>query len=209
MIQYLKMVKVCPMNILKAGAAALLLTGVVGCAAPAYDVYVYLSPQLKEVYHVCPSVEVDIVGVDANGAERFASTSVDDYFRYGGALRKSTPHATLRFSESDVYPKMIEGDADIWESFGGDEDADQLYVLVNLPPCEPPASGEKGETKPVVDGRKIAIPLEKYSIVNPLRLFGWPSRHFEIVPVGINVCKEAPEDAEEPVVVTPPEWKRK
>ncbi len=183
------------MNILKAGAAALSLLGIVGCATPAYDVHVYLSPQLKETYHVYPSVEVDIVGVDANGAERFASTSVDDYFRYGGALRKSTPHATLRFSESDIYPKMLDGDADIWDSFGGGEDADRLYVLVNLPPAEQPVSAEKGAAKPAVDGRKVVIPLEKYCIFNPLRWFWWPSRHFEIVPVGINVCKDAPENS--------------
>jgi len=197
------------MNILKAGVSALLLAGVVGCASPAYDVYVYLSPQLKEVYHVYPSVEVDIVGVDANGAERFASTSVDDYFRFDGALRKSTPHATMRFRESDVYPKFLEGDADIWKSFGGDEDANQLYVLVNLPPAELPASGEKGGAKPGVDGRKLAIPLEKDSVFNPRRWFCWPSRRFEIVPVGINVCKDAPEGAENPVVITPPEWQKK
>lgn len=193
-----------PMTFLKAGAAALSLAGIVGCAAPAYDVHVYLSPQLKEAYGIYPSIEVDVIGVDANGAERFASTPVEDYFRVGGALRRSTPHATLRFSESDLYPKLLKGGDDVWASFGGGEEATRLYVLVNLPPSESAAAGEKGAAKAGVDGRKVALPLVRDSVFNPRRWFGWPSRHFVIVPVGINVDKSAPEGAEDPVVVETP-----
>jgi len=184
------------MNVLKAAAAAFSLAGIVGCASPAYDVEVYLSPTLKDVYKVYPSVEVDIVGLDANAAERFGATSVDDYFSPNGALRASTPHATLRFSANDVTMKELDGDDPIWERFAETE-ADRLCLLANLPPAaaEPAgdaAEGAKGGVALPGDGRKIVIPLEKDSIFNPRRWFCWPTRIFEVVPVGLNARSGRP-----------------
>jgi len=196
---------------LETGAAALALAGVVGCAAPAYDVYVYLSPQLKETYRVYPSLEVDLVGMDSNVAERFTATSVEEYFRVGGALRRSTPHATLRFGMTDVYPKCLDGDDKIWEAFE-ECDADKLCILVNLPPASAPAEGEKTGAVPKTanaDGRKLIVALEKDCFLNPRRWFCWPSRHFEVVPVGINARNHAPAGAEKPVTVTMPPWGEK
>jgi len=180
-------------NPFKMMAGAGLLAGLAGCASPAYDVEVYLSPTLKDVYKVYPSVEVDIVGLDANGAERFGATAVDDYFSPNGALRASTPHATLRFSANDVTMKALDGDDPIWGRFA-EIKADKLCLLANLPPvaAEPAGDGAAAKGAPPGDGRKVVIPLEKESVFNPHRWFCWPTRVFEVVPVGLNARSGRP-----------------
>jgi len=181
-------------NPLKMMAGVGLLSGIVGCASPAYDLEVYLSPTLKDVYKVYPTVEIDVVGLDENAAERFGATSVDDYFSPNGALRASTPHATLRFSANDVTMKALDGDDPVWDRFAETE-SDRLCLLANLPPAVAEASdgaAAKGGAAPAGDGRKIVIPLEKDSIFNPRRWFCWPTRVFEVVPVGLNARSGRP-----------------
>lgn len=161
--------------------AAGILTAMIfsGCAAPAYNVEVYLSKQFKEQMKIYPSLEVDIVGVSENEAERFDSCNVSDYFEIGNALRSSTARATICFSETDILPKLLKKQDVIWQKFGK-KDAVKLYLLVNIP-MEP----GKGIAK---DIRKTVIPLERPGI------FGSSWRYFEITPAGINLLKERPEN---------------
>lgn len=154
-----------------------------GCWTPSYDIDVYLSPLLKDTYKVYPSIEVDIVGADKNDAERLEACDVDDYFDVDNPLRKATPHATLHFTETDILPKRLSTWHDSWYVFE-DKDADQLYVLVNLPKV-PSKNSKKQQGK---DGRRIVLPLEP----KPLYMMAiWPyytrTRVIEITPAGADV----------------------
>ena len=163
----------------------ILMAGVLtGCAVPSYDVEIYLSPKFKEQMKVYPSLEVDIVGVNANERERFASCRLDDYFQIDNALRSGTEHFTLYFSEDDIVPKRLQSGNSIWSKFG-EKDADRLYLLVNTP-----ATGTKSDE--IKDGRRIEIPLERTG------LFGSRRRCFEITPAGIVLLKERPAGYPEP-----------
>ena len=176
---------------------ALLLAG--GCWTPSYYVDVYLSPMLKETYKVYPSLEVDIVGADKNDAERLESCDVDEYFEVDDPLRKSTPHATLHFTETDILPKSLSTWDDAWDVFA-DKDADQFFVLVNLPKLPQKPGAKKGRKEPK-EARCVAMPLEPK---NWFLQLVWPwyyrVRRFEIVPAGINCIGSAPEGAADPVV---------
>ena len=177
----------------------LLLAG--GCWTPSYYVDVYLSPMLKETYKVYPSLEVDIVGADKNDAERLESCDVDEYFEVDDPLRKSTPHATLHFTETDILPKSLSTWDDAWGVFA-DKDADKFFVMVNLPKVPPkPGAKKDKEKKESKDGRRVAMELESK---NWFLQLVWPwyyrVRRFEIVPAGINSIGSAPEGAAKPVV---------
>ena len=154
-----------------------------GCTT-SYEINVALSPKLKEVYGSYPALEVDIAGIDANEAERFAATPVDEYFAVGGALRSSTPHATLRFRYDDVKEHSLSSGDQIWKAFAK-KDADRVVLLVNLPPLpETLAKKEKpGKEEGKRDFRSVIIPLEN-------SWFSSDVRDFEITPVGINLRKE-------------------
>lgn len=175
----------------------LLLAG--GCWTPSYYVDVYLSPMLKETYKVYPSLEVDIVGADKNDAERLESCDVDEYFEVDDPLRKSTPHATLHFSETDILPKSLSTWDDAWDVFA-DKDADQFFVLVNLPKLPQKPGAKKGRKEPK-EARCVSMALEPK---NWFLQLVWPwyyrVRRFEIVPAGINCIGSAPEGAADPVV---------
>lgn len=178
-------------------SALLLLAG--GCWTPSYYVDVYLSPLLKETYKVYPSIEVDIVGADKNDAERLESCDVDEYFDVDDPLRKSTPHATLHFTETDILPKSLSTWDDVWDVFA-DKDADKLFVMVNLPKLPQKPSAKKDKKAPK-QGRRVVMELEPK---NWFLQIVWPwyyrVRRFEIVPAGINCIGDAPEGAAEPVV---------
>lgn len=167
--------------------SALLAAGMgllAGCAAPSYNVEVYLSPKFKEQMKIYPSLEVDVVGVNTNEAERFDTCVTDDYFTVGNALRSGTDHFTIMFSEDSSAPKLLRSSHKIWKQFGR-KDADQLYLLVNLPP-----DGSKKLSGK--DARKIVIPLEN----------GWfdsDKRFFEISPAGIISLKNRPAGYPSPV----------
>lgn len=168
-----------------------------GCWTPSYYVEVYLSPQLKDTYRVYPSVEVDLIGADKNDAERLESCDIDEYFDVDDPLRKSTPHATLHFTETDIMPKQLSTWDDAWYVFE-DKEADQLYVMVNLPKVPPKPGSKKSASGK--DGRRIKLPLEPK---NPILMTIWPfyyrTRVLEITPVGVNSLGSAPKGAAKPI----------
>lgn len=179
------------------GCCLFVLMCAAGCWTPSYNVDVYLSPQLKETYKVYPSLEVDLVGADKNDAERLESCDVDDYFGVDDPLRASTPHATLHFTETDILPKRLSTWDEAWYVFE-DKDADQLYVLVNLPKAAPKAGAKKSSGK---DGRRVALPLEGKPWY--AKMF-WPfytrTRVLEISPAGVNSIGQPPKGAAKPVL---------
>ena len=171
---------------------------VAGCWTPSYYVDVYLSPLLKETYKVYPSIEVDVVGADKNDAERLEACDIDEYFEVDDPLRRSTPHATLHFTETDILPKSVSTWDPAWDAFA-EKDADQLYLIVNLPKVAPkPGAKKKAAAK---DGRRVAIPLEpKNWFLQVVWPFYYRTRSFEITPAGVNRIGKTPDGAPEPVV---------
>lgn len=168
-----------------------------GCWTPSYYVDVYLSPSLKDTYKVYPSIEVDLVGADKNDAERLEACDVDDYFDIDNPLRKSTPHATLHFTETDILPKSLSTWDGAWDIFDGKE-ADRLYVLVNLPKV-PPKPGAKAFAGK--DGRRISLALEpKNYFMQLVWPFYYRTRILEITPAGVSSLGGAPKGAPDPIV---------
>lgn len=189
-----------PLKTLAWIAMGMLFLPLSGCWTPSYYVDVYLSPLLKETYKVYPSVELDLVGADKNDAERLDSCDIDAYFDVGDPLRMSTPHATIRFTETDIMPKSLSTWDAIWDVFD-DKDADQLYVLVNLPkvPAKPGAKKTAGALK---DGRRIVLPLEpKNWFLQLVWPFYYRVHRLEITPAGVNVIGSEPEGAPDLVKV--------
>ena len=156
------------------GAAAAVLAA--GCAAPAYDVEVFLSPKVKEKYKIRPSLEVDIAGINRTSEEHFKAIEVNDYFSPENMLRSGSAHATLHFSEEDGAPKRLAKSDAVWVKFAAGS-ADKLCLLVNLPP----PGGKKQKNDP----RKIVIPLED-------GIFQSSKRYFEITPSGLVQLKGRP-----------------
>lgn len=172
-------------NRLKIFAAFPLLTFAAACSAPSYDVEVYLSPKFRERLNVYPSLEVDVVGVNANERARFESCPTDEYFAVGNALRENTDRSTLYFSEDDPSPKRLSDEDPVWEKFGS-KGAETLFVVANLP------AFLFGRNDGAEDARKISIPLESVGF------FGSKTRIFEISPAGIVELKKRPEPEKNP-----------
>jgi len=160
------------------GIAAAMLT-LAGCAVPAYDVEVYLSPKVREKFRIRPSLELDIAGVNHLTEEHFNAIDVNDYFSPENALRSGSAHATLHFSEENGAPKRLAKSDAIWAKFAVGS-SDKLCLLVNLP-----LSGGKKQKS---DPRKIVIPLED-------GIFKSSKRYFEITPSGLIQLKKRPEYA--------------
>lgn len=164
-------------SVLIGTAAAMLLLA--GCAAPAYDVEVFLSPKVKEKYGIRPTMEVDVAGLNRITEEHFRAIGVNDYFAPENPLRSTSTHATLYFSEEDGTPKRLSRKDAVWKKFA-DGSADKICLLVNLPL----AGGKKQKNDP----RKIVIPLED-------GMFKSSKRYFEITPSGLIRLKDRPEYA--------------
>ena len=160
------------------GTAAAIVT-LTGCAVPAYDVEVYLSPKVKEKYQIRPSLEVDIAGINRTSEEHFKAIEVNDYFSPENMLRSGNAHATLHFSEENGDPKCLAKSDAVWKKFA-DGSADKIYLLVNLPL----ANGKKQKNDP----RKIVIPLKD-------SIFSSNKRYFEITPSGLIQLKKRPDYA--------------
>ena len=164
-------------NLLIGAAAAAVISA--GCANPAYDVEVYLSPKVRETYRIRPSLEVDIAGINSTTEEHFAAIDVNDYFSPENPFRSGNAHATLHFSEEDGAPKLLARSDAVWAKFAAGS-ADRLCLLVNLPL----AGGKKQKNDP----RKIVIPLKD-------DIFKSSKQYFEITPSGLIQLKDRPEYA--------------
>lgn len=160
------------------GAAAAIAT-LTGCAVPAYDVEVYLSPKVQEKYQIRPTLEVDIAGINHTSEEHFKTIEVNDYFSPENTFRSGNAHATLHFSEEDWAPKRLAKTDAVWSNFS-DTSADKICLLVNLPL----AGGKKQKNDP----RKIVIPLKD-------GIFESSKRYFEITPSGLVQLKKRPDYA--------------
>ncbi len=157
---------------LSAVAAALVL---VGCASgPHYDIAVYLSEDLVKACGGWPTLEVDVVGVNANEERRLMSYSVSTYFEPGNALRESLDPVRMRFSDENTAPGIL-SDSDrhwkVWKQKG----AQSLLLMVNLPE----QLTEQSES--ASDPRRLLVPLSSGH---------WYRRDtgdifFEISPMGI------------------------
>lgn len=167
---------------LAAGSAALAAALIAGCSSPAFEVGVSLSPELRTLYGIVPTVEADFAGITPSEIERVRSVSVDEWFAPGNPLRASLSPKTLRFSEDRPLAQSISEDDPVWELWEKRGVTD-LAVFVNLP-MTPSAKGG--------DPRKL---------IEHIRAEGWMEREggeiwIEIGPGG--AVKLAGPPAEKP-----------
>ncbi len=160
-------------------ASGLLLAG---CASgPRYDVSVYVSPELARAYGGWPTLEVDLVGVNADEATRLSGYDIDAYFEPGNPLRASLSAVRMKFSSSKVLQAQIADDDAHWKQWR-DKGAESLLIVVNLPRTS-------GQGEAAQDPRRVLVPLSSGH---------WYGRdtgefHFEISPVGIVRLPQAPQ----------------
>ncbi len=155
-----------------------------GCAAPSYNVEVFISNKFLEQYGIYPTIEMDMVGADVNEAERLDACDINDYFQIGNALRTAIDHVTVQFSEGNVIPKRIDSSHPIWKKLARKETA-KLYFIVNTPQIT--SKQEKGR-----DTRKKTVPLER----EWWRIFGAADCFIEISPAGINKLTARPDESQ-------------
>lgn len=142
-----------------------------GCAVPAYDIEVYLSPKLKEKYQIYPSLEMDFIGVTQTEAEHFESVKINEYFMRNNPLRDGYTHITVKFAENNAIAKTIKSSDPVWERFHRNS-ADTLLVMVNMPD----ANLFKDKNNPY----RLELPL-----THPWYKIGHDTLYFELTPGGI------------------------
>lgn len=103
-----------------------------GCSASDCDVEVFLDPEIKVAYGQVPTLEVDIAGVNAAQAQRLQKMDLDTYFTPNSPQRKSLLPLTMRFSDDNLGPMVLDDDDDIWERWK-ERGAQFIAVICNLP----------------------------------------------------------------------------
>jgi hypothetical protein len=128
--------------------AGLMLLG--GCGAPKYAVEVSLDDGWRAAGFV-PTMQVDLVGANAQQAKFLRDMSMTEYFDAGNAYRADLDKHTMLFSDADAEPKMLTKDDPVWAAWNADM-ATELFVLVNLPGVSDDLPGD-------MDQRRLILPL--------------------------------------------------
>lgn len=104
----------------------------VGCSASDCDIEIYLDPEIKIAYGQVPTLEVDIAGVNAAQAQRLQKMDLDAYFTPNSPQRKSLLPLTMRFSDDNLGPMVLDDDNDLWKRWK-ERGAQFIAVICNLP----------------------------------------------------------------------------
>ena len=120
-----------------------------------YDVVVSLDQSLIRADKTFPTMEVDLVGVNADaGGDRLSHYSMSDYFTPGDTMRAGASRMTMVFrSNEKATTQTLKHDDKIWKTWK-DSGVMQLYVLAFLPGVHKDADGSD-------DARRLIIPLDK------------------------------------------------
>lgn len=97
-----------------------------------YDIYVYMSKDLKEYYGYYPSVEVDIAGINEEENNWLDSYDIDKYFEVRNQLRVSMQPMTMKFSQNNIGVQHINKNSNFWNDWKK-KGAKTLYIIANLP----------------------------------------------------------------------------
>ena len=148
-----------------------------GCAPAAYEMNVYLSPDLKAGYGIYPSLEFDAAAISDAENERLAVLKVDEYFAVDGLLRGTLHPKTLNFSNDAFTPLTISSHDSCWKLWSK-KDPTTILMVVNLPDA---MKDDKG-----IDSRVLRIPFETSTFFKDVR-------YVQITASGLLLLKEPPE----------------
>lgn len=156
-----------------AGAFCALLEG---CTTTSSNIGVYLDDEIQSIYGYCPTMEVDIIGLTDVEAKRLLTYDVDKYFNPPQAFRKSLGAVTIKFSETDMTPRIVTKGSGAWDRWK-DKGATAVGIIANLPMVI-----DKEDNAGPVDPRKLIINLDD----------GGSSRNIVIKGSGVIEVKRAP-----------------
>jgi hypothetical protein len=143
-----------------------------------------VSPILEDSYVMYPSVEVDIVAVNAAEADEIKSAGVDAYFSPDNPLRSRLDPFTIFFSDEHTEPVALPYDAPPWFVWQNKK-PETLAIIASLPddPDAPPSGP---------DPRMLFVPLKKNWFIEK-----W---YFQVEPKSVVQIYQKPVD---PRLVTP------
>jgi hypothetical protein len=137
-----------------------------------------VSPMLEDRYIMYPSVEVDIIAVNAAEANEIKSAGVDAYFSPDNPLRNRLDPFTIFFSDEHTEPIALPYDAPPWFVWKTKKPA-TLAIIVSLPddPDAPPDGP---------DPRMLFVPLKKH--------FSIQDWYFQVEPKSVVQIYQKPLD---------------
>lgn len=184
-----------------------------GCSASDCDVEIYLDPEIKSAYGQVPTLEVDIAGVNAAQAQRLQKMDLDTYFTPNSPQRKSLLPLTMRFSDDNLGPMVLDDDDDIWDRWK-ERGAQFVAVICNLPQfltvleyhgseTQNGGNGGGGGDSAMLSGEMAEMANENSAVFNDGRVllinmhdgfFKDSSKHFVQITVdGLVTLEERPE----------------
>jgi hypothetical protein len=126
-----------------------------GCSSstPKSEIGIYLADDIRDFYGYCPTLEVDIVGLNDVEQKRLLGYDVDLYFQPPEQFRKSLRPLTAKFSEENMTAKILDNDDPIWSRWN-DKGVTFIAFIVNLPTV----SDLKDKA---TDARKLIVDINK------------------------------------------------
>ena len=135
-----------------------LALGLASCSAPTYNVDLGFDQTMALPNGVYPSVEVDVVGVNAHDALRLDGYPTDLYFQPGDKFRDGLAKYSMRFSDEQCGSITLRSDDPIWTSWN-QAGITRIYVIANLPGVWEVKFGK-------LDGRRLNLPVDSKSWPN-------------------------------------------
>ncbi|MCH2135260.1 MAG: hypothetical protein MK101_01610 [Phycisphaerales bacterium] len=149
------------------GALVVLTFIMTGCGPTPFGGTINITPStgFKEPTGLLPTIELDVIGVNAIEQQRWKAYPIDNYWTPGNSFRANAPRATYLMTTSTPGPFQVgswTAQRSAWKSGG----ATSLVLIANLPGAwRPRPPTERGPPPPGVhyyeakdDPRRLIIP---------------------------------------------------
>jgi hypothetical protein len=141
--------------------------GIAACGPKPFSGTVNISPtaKFKEQTGLLPTIELDVIGVNAIELQRWKAYPIDNYWTPGNTFRGNAAHATFLMTTASPGPFQVgswTNERDTWKKSG----ATSLVLIANLPGAwRPRPATAKGPPPPGVhwyegkdDPRRLIVP---------------------------------------------------
>ncbi len=116
------------------------------------DIYVELGKDLIADPASIPSIQVDLVGVNASELPQWKGYALREYWSPGNKLRASADKYEMRFGQTRSASQKLERTNAVFDEWQK-KTASHLFVLADLPGVSDPKPG-------AVDARRLVLPLD-------------------------------------------------
>ncbi len=147
-------------------ALAMLMSSA-GCTPQAYNGTINIAPaaSFKEKTGLLPTVQIDVIGVNAIELQRWKTYPVSEYWTAGNTFRESAPRQSYIMTTRDPGPYQVgswSSQRDTWKKAG----ATSLVIMADLPGAwKPRPADAKGPPPegvhwydPKNDPRRLIVP---------------------------------------------------